>query len=660
MAVRAVRAARLRRAAYGGPLPLVVGLYAVAALVATLPALGSFGSAFIANGGDGHGAPAAGDHLQIVYRFWLFGDQLGRGAAPWVDPYSFQPLAEPQTVLGQWPFALPFWPLEALFGPVVAWNLLLLATIVAAGALTYLWLRALDLSAVGSFAGGLAFAIAPYRLAQSSEHLLGWVAVLLPLILLAVERGRAADTRRHAHMWGGTAAAALASIPLAGQPHLALGAVPLALAYALLRGGRRTTAWVGAGALAAVGIGLAIRYTLISGSAEEGGRSLEEVGEFSAEPLDLLSRWRLDGLEDFVYVGWLTPVLAAAGAVLLWRGGRRSLAALLCVAAIVPPLLALGTNLPLYEVLWRALPPLRYPRVPGRLMPIADLAIAALAAVTVARMVAAAGRRAALAAAALVLLVAADLAVFPFSASVVDQDNEAYDALRTEPEGRVLELPLFDPSIHYGSVYDYYQLQARRERPGGYSTLAPQPAFDFFFQRNRLSCGVWLPGDEATLRSNGIELIAFHLGMYAQGDVPGAWFGWRGLTDHGFTPVAVGNEVTLFERGRAGEAAAPVREPSHARPVLCEGWRGRVMKERQAPIWIYGSGTLALTVASPEATTARLWVDGEIRERVSVDRVASLTSELEGERWHAIVLEVPQLLDTRPPRGLSLSSLTLR
>jgi hypothetical protein len=667
MAVRVVRGARLRRAALRSPLPLVVGLYAVAAVAATWPAVRTFGSAFIADGGDGDGEPVAGDHLQAVYRFWLFGHQLGQGGAPWTDPYSFQPLVEPQTVLGQWPFALGFWPLEALFGPVVAWNLLLLGTVFAAGLLTYWWLCALNVGTVGAFAGGLAFALAPYRLTQSGEHLLGWIAVLLPLALLAFERSRAAGSRRSAHGWGALSAAALISIPLSGQLHLALGVVPFVAAYALVRRERVAAGWAAAGLLAATGVGLAIRYTLIRGSTEEGGRSLAEVDEFSAEPLDLLSRWRLDGFEDFVYLGWLTPLLAAVGAVLLWRNGRRGLAVVLAVAAALPPFLALGTNLPVYEAVWRAFPPFRFPRVPGRLLPIADLAIAALAAFAVARAVAAAGRRAAAVGAALVALVAADLAVFPLDASVADHDNRAYSALRTEPEGRVLELPLFDPGVHYGSVYDYYQLQGERERPGGYSTLAPAEAFSFFFTHNRISCGVWLPGDEEALRAAEIEHVLFHRGMYAQGEVPGAWFGWRELGAHGFAPRATGGAVSLFGRGQAAPTAAPVPEPSRFGPVFCEGWEGpeegwdgRVMIERQAPFWLYGSGTLHLRVSAPAALDAAVWVDGRRVGDARVAREASLETPLTGPGWHAVVLEVPELLDTDRPRALQLDELDLR
>ncbi|MGH3036815.1 MAG: hypothetical protein ACRDMU_06495, partial [Gaiellaceae bacterium] len=275
-----------------------------------------------------------------------------------------------------------------------------------------------------------------------------------------------------------------------------------------------------------------------------------------------------------------------------------------------------------------------------------------------ARIVAAAGRRAGVAAAALLALVAADLLVFPLGASAADRDNGAYAALREEPAGRVLELPLFEPGIHFGSAYDAYQLQAPRERPGGYSTLVPQPAFDFFFQRNRLSCGVWLPGDEELLRELGVEYVTFHVGLYRQGDVPGAWFGWQGLLQHGFEPVARGGEVTLLARGD-GRAEAPVPEPSRAEPYLCEGWRGRTMRERQGLLWLYGSGPVRLEVSASAATPAALWVDGAPADETQVSGSASLDGELDGEGWHALVLEIPRLLDAEPPEGLRLGAIRL-
>ena len=194
MAVRRIGGLGLRHARRSRALALVA-LYVVAAVVATLPASRHVGSAFLADGANGFGEPSAGDHLQAVYRFWLVGHQLSRGAAPWIDPYSFQPLVDPQIVLAGWPFGLAFWPLDAAFGPVVAWNVLLLGMIVAAGLLTYGWLRELQLPPGAASIGGLAFALAPYRLAQSGTHLLGWIAVLLSSAeeVLALRPGQPVD-----------------------------------------------------------------------------------------------------------------------------------------------------------------------------------------------------------------------------------------------------------------------------------------------------------------------------------------------------------------------------------------------------------------------------------------------------------------------------------
>jgi hypothetical protein len=599
--------------------------------------MGSFGSHFMANDRLGAGEPPAGDHLQSVYRFWLVGHQLEHGRAPWKDPYSFQPIVEPQTVLGGWPFGFGFWPLEAAFGPVVAWNLLLLGTIVAAGLLTYAWLRCLDVGGLGGALGGLVFALAPYRLEQSAGHLLGWVALLLPLALLAVERSRVASTPARTHAWAATAALAVASIPLSGQLHLALGAVPFVLGYAAVRFSRPSFAWALAGSLAAVGIGVAIRYTLIAGSPEESGRSVDELRRYSAEPVDFVNRWHAPRSEEFVYLGWLTPALALAGLALLLRR-RRALALFLGAAALLPVVLALGTNLPGYATVWRHFPPLHFTRVPGRLIPVTDLALAALVGFACAETLRRARDRATAVAPLLLVLLALDLAVQPLSAAAADPDNGAYRTLASAPAGRVLELPLFEPGQHYGSVYDYYQLQEARQQPGGYSTIAPKAAFDFYFTHNRLSCGVWLPGDRVELDRLSITRVVFHQGLYTQAHRRGAWFAWRGLQEAGFGAFETSGGVTLFAPGREG-GPAPVSEPLRSNPVFCTGWRGRAMLGRQATIWVYGSGSASVRFS------------GKARVRLLVDGRSS-GATLRESGWHSLLL-------TAPRAGLRLESVTL-
>jgi hypothetical protein len=414
----------------------------------------------------GYGTPredrvTPGDHLQTAYNLWLPGHQLARGAAPWLDPYSFQPEVEPRVNFAAWPFAAVYGPLQAVLGTVAGWNIFLLLTYLGAGGFAALWLRTLGLPLGAALAGGLAFALAPYRVAQSTGHLLGPISVLLPLALYGVERRLT---------W--LASAALASIPLSGQVHLALGAIPFVLAYAFARR-RPWSGAIAAGAGAAAGV-LVWALTLRDTAA----RPFSEVERYSASVGDFLSRDPGE-FERFVYLGWLLPLAAIAGlGCLCFRNtissGRR-LALGLGLGALVPCLLALGSNLPGYGVLWRNTP-LHATRVPERLLPIACLCLAALAAAAVA-CVSETRSRSRVVAAVAVVLVAADLWVPLYDPLNADENNAIYERVEAAPPGRLLETPPLPPDAYAASVYLYYAMQAPRERPLGYSTSAPPAAY---------------------------------------------------------------------------------------------------------------------------------------------------------------------------------------
>ena len=401
------------------------------------------------------GAAAPGDHLQTIWQLWLPGHQLGRAAEPWLDPYSFQPEAEPRTNFAGWPFSIVFGPLHALFGTVAAWNVFVLLGYLGAGGAVFLWLRSLGLGVGASLAGSVVFALAPYRAVHAGAgHLLAWVSLLLPLSLWAWERRL---------YW--LAALALASIPLSGQVHLALGVIPVFAVYALLSGGSRR--WAAGGVAGAVVAGLVVLALSIRGSIGS-SRSFAQVERYSADLADFVSRDPRHGLEAFVFVGWLVPALALAGLLL----HRSRLAAGLAVAVAVPSLLALGGNLPGYEAVWETVPGFGTTRVPGRLMPIACLGLAGLVALAVNR---ARWRWAPLAV--LVLLVV-DLRadVTAYRPTAADAGNRAYAVLARAQPGRLLELPVYAPDRQEASVYLFYAMQAPRERPAGYSTIAPKRA----------------------------------------------------------------------------------------------------------------------------------------------------------------------------------------
>jgi hypothetical protein len=599
-------------------------------VAATWPAVLDAGSHFLSGGAPAHGEASPGDHLQTLYHYWLVGHQLEHGRAPWRDPYSFRPEAKPQPNLSGWPYGILFWPLSAVFGLVGGWNVLQLLLYALAGLAACAWLLELGLPRGPALAGGLAFAIAPYRAEQSVGHLLGPISILLPLSLWAFERAR-----RGSRWWLALATAALASIPLSGQVHLALGAIPFFLGYAFCRTrDRRLWLGAGAGALAAVGAGLIVRQTVIEQSTQSGGRSLDEIAFYSARVGDFFSR-HVDHSrsEQFVFLGWATPLVALAGLLLLIRARRYSLATILGVGAIVPLVLALGTRTPFYSALWHALPPFRFPRVPERLLPIACLCIAALFAYAVAQ-----SRRT------IVVVLGVALLFVDLHARVYGKSapGDPGGAVPSAP-GRLLELPVFDPGVHYGSVYLWYDTAAGRQRPGGYSTTAPRPAKTVADRLQRLNCGDWSGDMAGELERLGVRSVALHRGLYVRNPaVPSSgWFAARGLLAHGWKVQRTAGPVWLFER--SGIGIAPTRvEPSHSRPIFCQGWFGgtgssRYMSETHAPFWIYGSGKLRLEFAP-----------SEVRPRVTIDGRSGFALKSEG--WHLVTVDVDRLVSVAGER----------
>jgi hypothetical protein len=593
-------------------------------VAATWPAILHARSNFLSGGAPAHGEASPGDHLQSLYHYWLVGHQIEHGRAPWRDPYTFRPEVSPQPNFPGWPYGILFWPLGAVFGLVVGWNVLQILFYGLAGLAACAWLRELGLPRGPALAGGLAFAIAPYRVEQSVGHLLGPISILLPLSLWAFERAR-----RGSRWWLVLAGATLASIPLSGQVHLALGAIPFFVGYALCRT-RDSRLWLGAGAgaVAAIGAGLVVRSTVIDQSTQSGGRSLDEVSGYSAQFGDLVSR-HVDHSrsEQFVFLGWATPLIALAGLVLLVRARRYSLAAILGIGTLVPIVLALGTHTPIYDPLWHALPPFRFPRVPERLLPIACLCIAALFAYTVAQ-----SRRT------IVTVLAVALLLVDLHAHVYGKSAPGDPAGATpSAAGRLLELPVFDPGVHYGSVYLWYDTVAVRQRPGGYSTTAPKPAKAVADRLERLNCGDWSGDMAGELKRLGVGAIALHRGLYIRNPaVPSTgWFASRGLLAHGWQVQRTAGPVWLFERAATG--TAPRRfEPSRSMPIFCQGWfgdtgSGRYMSKTHAPFWVYGSGKLRLEFA-PSALTPRVKVDGR----------AGL--ELQSKGWHLVAVDVDRLM----------------
>ena len=440
--------APLARAGIAG---LAAALYLGAGLLATSPAV------FQTDRFLGYGEPREARHARRPppdRLRALASRQLARGAEPWLDPYSFQPESQPRINFAGWPFAALYGPLQALLGTVAGWNVFVLLTYVGAGGLTALWLRALGLGLGPALVGGLAFALAPYRVAQSTGHLLGPISMLLPLALFAVER------RLVAHRRGARVDPALGPGALRARRDPVRARLRARAAPALARcdrGGRRSG-------------GRGDRLVALTRDTVE--RPYAEVERYSASASDFLSRDPGE-FERFVYLGWLLPLLAVLGlGCLCFRNtisSGRGLALALGLGALVPAPPRARFESPGYGVIWRHTP-LHATRVPERLLPIACLCLAALAGVAIA-CVSETQARARLVAALAAVAVAADLWVPLYDPLVADEGNAVYARVAAAPPGRLLELPTLPPDAYAGSVYLYYAMQAPRS---GRSAMPPR------------------------------------------------------------------------------------------------------------------------------------------------------------------------------------------
>jgi hypothetical protein len=289
-------------------------------------------------------------------------------------------------------------------------------------------------------------------------------------------------------------------------------------------------------ALAAVAAGVLVRQLAIVGSLHESGRSLAEVGKYSADWVGFVSRHGSG--ETFVFLGWLTPLLALAGLVLLLVERRVGLALLLAAAVLVPVAFALGTKLPTYSLARHAVPGLKVSRVPERLLPIACLALAALLAFAVARL------RPWLALV-LLALVVADLRVETghFHATSAPAENSALAALHRAPRGRLLDLPVFLPDVQLNSTYLYDDMTAQRERPTGYSTTVPAKADEVARALRPLTCGTL---QRQLLADLGVRYVAIHRGLYDAFAKRCAARAAAALRAGGFRPLAADGPVTIY------------------------------------------------------------------------------------------------------------------
>jgi hypothetical protein len=463
----AARPARLLAAARACPAWAVATAgYAALAVALTWPLALHLGDRFPGQRPD--------DAYGHYWNLWWFKEAVLAGRNPYHTPLWYPPdgtdlyagtLAPVNGLLGL--------PPQLLFGPLVAYNLLVLLNITLAGLATFLLARRVTGHVGGAAIAGLVMAASPFLIYQLNIGHLNVVALYgLPLFCYCLLR--AADGSRRHLLLAGPAflLAALAEWQTAISALLAAGVL---LTAALLAAGFRRRAWgaparmVAAGAIAGL---LALPFAVVTARAIDAAGATARLGQEvnrsanllafhlpqELHPLwgDAIHQWRRANLWEPVTSGMMSLglVALALAALGLARGGRAALPWLAVLALGVG--LALGPELHIGHAavpgptpfgLLQSLPYLDASRNPARYVVLAGLGVAVLAAFG-ARWLATRPRlrpRAGLVVAAVGALILAEMWRAPFPLSVPPDtavaERVGREIAAIDPAGAVLTLP---------------------------------------------------------------------------------------------------------------------------------------------------------------------------------------------------------------------------
>ena len=130
-----------------------------------------------------------GDNMHYVWLLWWFKRAIvDLHASPLFNPFVFFPQGlEMARAEMTWANTILALPLTTFWGPVVAYNSLILLSFILSGFATYLWVWRLTGSYAAGFIAGVVFAFSPYRMAHLPGHLPLMATQWLPFSLYALE-----------------------------------------------------------------------------------------------------------------------------------------------------------------------------------------------------------------------------------------------------------------------------------------------------------------------------------------------------------------------------------------------------------------------------------------------------------------------------------------
>lgn len=491
----------------------------------------------------------AGDHLQLLYYFWLFSDMV-RGETPWMyNPYEFNTgdeSARYQPEAYYAPFSWIYTLISFAGSRALAYNLSAIFSLWITLWFTWLLVRRYVSDPVISAAMSLIAIMLPYRwfcLLGGSPT--GFGMAMTPLLLWGLDRAV-----RDASIAGGVAAALAIIFSFTSDLHIFFFNVLLTPAWCVVSLTQaKDFRWASpasytrvllallpvlAGTLAVVLYSRGVADDL-SGTHMSGGRTIQETMIFSPQRNGLFA-WHDHPVSGQIYIGYLMALLILAGGVSLlirfmrkpsemWRDAMLFAALLAGISMIA--LLAMGPHGPrsgyLFVKAREWIPEYDMIRQAGKIYGILPPMLALVAALAFAQLNCISRR-----------YIISMAILFSLGmgweygqrqhppVSLLDVEQPAYAAVANDAAERgerphAIIVTLWPGDSHYASAYQYYASLYRIRMVNGYTPAINQDYFNDIFLRFQSINQGWMTGDQADeLIDRGVNYLILHEDLFPE------------------------------------------------------------------------------------------------------------------------------------------------
>jgi len=440
----------------------------------------------------------SGDHLQLLYNYWLFGDMLA-GKTPWFSNiYEFNTgddNARYNPGSYNMPFSLVYAAGEAIGGRAFGWNLTQFIVLWLTFWLSWLLAARIAANELIAALAALAGLTVPYRwVTLLGGSPTGFAIIWIPLLFLGIDK-----MMRDSSISGGLMAGIAVNLANWNDKHVFLfgcGMIPVWILFSLVLPAREAIKpWRRLTAVAVFLLlsGLAVLAGLSTGEKLAGttmgsGRAMDVVRLFSAHAGDFLL-WRGEDRATHVFIGYiLTALLAVGGGFALCRAfvwpdshWKTFVASAILFTALGGVLiLSLGPNGPfdgLFYVLCRKfISPFRMIRQPDKIFCVMPALIPAILALTLPGLFGILRRRTASIAAACLIaicLVAENAPQIRPQVCLLQDSQDAYKAVADDAAASGYKpfaavFPLWPGDSHWASLYEHYSSLYRIRMINGY------------------------------------------------------------------------------------------------------------------------------------------------------------------------------------------------